>query len=285
MTIEPGVYTMDPATYHGHTHVLSHTGAIKLLPPSCPARFAHWRDHPEEDEPSKDFDIGRAVHDLVLRGVDQVVVIHRDDYRTKDASSLRDAAWAAGKTPLLVKQWQRVQDMAEALWSNPLASALLRGGRPEQALFWRDEDHGIYRRALLDFLPDRPAADMHGVDYKSAKSAHPTDVEKAIWSYRYMCQGAWYLDGIRALGLADAEHTPFFFIVQEKVPPYVVTVAQLEPDALRAGRQLNRQAIDLYRRCLAANRWPGYCDDVVMVGLPSYAEYQLDEILEESVPT
>ena len=276
----PGVYTIPAATYHADPvpgRSLSHTGAIKLLPPSCPAKFDHWRHTPEE--PNREFDIGRSVHDLVLRGEDAVVIIDAEDWRTKEARRKRDEAYGAGLTPLLIGKWQDVQAMAEALWRHPVASALLRGGRSEQSIFWRDELSGVWLRALLDFLPVRARGDMYGVDYKSCRCAHPDAIARAMWDYRYNQQAAWYLNALSSADLID-DGAPFYFVFQEKSPPYVVTIAQLDDDALRWGRKLNRQAIDIYRRCVAANRWHGYSDEPVSVSLPTYAEYQLTDAAE-----
>lgn len=260
---------------------LSFTGAVKLLPPSCPAKYRYWRDNPETHNGI--FDIGHAVHELVFGGEKRVIVVQRDTWQTKDARTLRDAAYAAGKLPILVEQWQRVQDMAEALWRHPIASALLRGGAFEQSIFWKDTHAGIQRKARLDFLPQRAPADMYGVDYKSCANAHPDSCSKALWTYRYCQQAAWYLDAMDAMDLTSAYHTPFHFIFQEKTPPYVVTVVQPDTDAVRWGRELNRTAMDIYRECVATQRWGGYDDEVVPISLPTYAEYQLADMDMEAV--
>lgn len=281
----PGIYDIPAELYHSDPvpgGSLSHSGAIQLLPPSCPAKYHYNRTHPEK--PNGNFDIGRAAHDLVLRGVDAVVVCDYNDWKTKAAQTARKAAYEAGRTPLLMAQWQAVQDMASALYEHHFASALLRGGKPEQAIFWHgpQSNGGVWQRALLDFLPDRTHDSMHGVEYKSCRSAHPDAISKALWEHRYVQQAPWYLDAMESQGLVKAAATPFFFIMQEKEPPYIITIAQLETDAMQWGRELNAKAIDEYRRCVATNRWPGYEDDVVTVGLPTYAEYQLaDRDLEE----
>jgi PDDEXK-like domain of unknown function (DUF3799) len=277
---KPGIYDIPAEEYHVDPVAggsLSHGGAIQLLPPSCPAKYHYNRTHPEK--PNGNFDIGRAAHDLVLRGVDAVEVIVADDWRTKVAQAARSRAYAMRKTPLLMAQWQAVQDMAGALHEHHVASALLRGGQPEQAIFWRgtQSSGGVWQRALLDFLPWRAHDAMYGVEYKSCRSAHPDSIAKAMWDHRYVQQAPWYLDALESQGLAEAATTPFFFIMQEKEPPYIITIAQLETAAMRWGRELNATAIDKYRHCVATNRWPGYEDDVVTVGLPTYAEYQLAE--------
>jgi len=282
MITKPGVYTMPAAAYHEdpvENGSLSHTGAVMLLPPSCPAKYFHRQCNPEP--PSEVFDVGKAAHELVLRGVNAVTVIDHDSWRTKAAQAAKTLAYAQGKIPLLTAQWQRVEDMAAALYEHKAAAALLRGGKPEQALVWRDS--GIWRRALLDFLPDRDTDSMYGVEYKTCLSAHPDAISRALWERRYCQQGPYYQDGMHSLGLTGERDVPFYFIMQEKEPPYIVTIAQMKPDAIKWGRVLNAKAIEVYKRCVATGRWGGYTDDVVGVSLPTYAEYQLDAMMESEV--
>ncbi|MBO0827768.1 MAG: hypothetical protein J2P24_08300 [Streptosporangiales bacterium] len=50
MITEPGVYNLPAAVYHADPvpgGSLSQSGAKKLLPPSCPALYRYWADHPE----------------------------------------------------------------------------------------------------------------------------------------------------------------------------------------------------------------------------------------------
>jgi len=68
-----------------------------------------------------------------------------------------------------------------------------------------------------------------------------------------------------------AETASFVFIVQEKAAPYLVSVIELDAVALRAGAEANRRALDIYARCTAADRWPGYCEGVALIDLPPWA--------------
>jgi hypothetical protein len=48
---EPGVYDIAEDHYHADPvpgGSLSNSGAKKLLPPSCPAKFAYEREHPPQ---------------------------------------------------------------------------------------------------------------------------------------------------------------------------------------------------------------------------------------------
>lgn len=281
---EPGVYDGIPdEVYHADPvpgGSLSSTGARKLLPPSCPAKFRYEQNHPQPRKP--EFDLGKAAHKLVLGTGPELVAIKADNYRTKAAQQQRDDAYADGAVPLLPHEYEQVEDMAAALRAHPIASALLNPahGKPEQSLFWPDHRTGIMRRARLDWLPNQPSANGRLIvpDYKTAASSEPTKFAKAISEHGYHQQADWYVDGVLTLGLA--ERVAFVFIAQEKTPPYVVTVVQPDDAALFWGDVLNSAAIDIYRRCTERDYWPGYSDEVVLAPLPRYTELEYERARE-----
>jgi hypothetical protein len=58
------------------------------------------------------------------------------------------------------------------------------------------------------------------------------------------------------------------------------------------GGYFNDRALDIYRACSTAGRWPGYVDrltgypdGVAMPPFPKYAEYAADEITERDIRT
>jgi hypothetical protein len=278
-TFRAGVYDgMPEARYHGDPvpgGSLSSTGARKLLPPSCPAKFRWETDNPP---PPKDYlELGSAAHKLVLGVGAEIIVIKARNWQTKAAQNERDAARSEGFLPLLTHEHEQVEAMAAALRRHPVASALFNPGRGkgEQGLFWQDPDTGIWRRARLDWLPDADARKRLVVgDYKTCAAGDLTSIPKSIANYGYHQQGDWYLDGVRTLGLgADPA---FIFIFQEKTPPYLITPVQLDVNALQAGRELNRQAIDLYRACSERDDWPGYTGGIETVSLPAWAFRKLE---------
>lgn len=272
---EPGVYQMSNAEYHAQP-ALSSSGARRLLPPSCPAIFK-WEQ--ENGRPEKrTFDFGHAAHLMVLGDGPELVVIDAANYRTTAAKEQRDAAYAAGKVPLLPDEFETVQLMAAALLKHPIASVLLdpKSGKPEQSLFAKDPQTDVQLRARLDWLPNPSEGRMLVVDYKTAVSAEPAAFMRTVPKFGYYQQAAWYLDIVTALGLA--EDPAFLFIAQEKTPPYLITIFEMDMPSLRIGRIRNRQAIDLFAQCSATDEWPGYSDEVELIGLPAWLSDQYEEI-------
>lgn len=262
------VETMPEQEYHAHP-ALSSSGARKLLPPSCPAIFRHEQIH---GQPDRDvFDFGRAAHSLVLGAGADIAALPFDDWRKKAAKEAADEARANGQTPLLEKDAATVTAMADALRSHKIANALLdpSKGKPEQSIFWHDEQHDIDRRARLDWLPNPSSSRLIVTDYKTTPSASPAAIGKHVANYGYHAQAAWYLDAVRAAGLSD--DAAFLFVFQEKQAPYLVTVVELDAEALAVGALINDTAMSVFAECTATGVWPGYTDDIELVSLPAWA--------------
>lgn len=272
---EPGVYDIPDHVYHGDpvpAGSLSVSGAKKLLPPSSPAVYKHER---ENGQPHKRvFDIGHGAHFQVLGVGPELVILDYPDWRTGKAQVERDAAYAAGKVPLLEHEFVQVRDMATALRRHPRAADVLSGdGLPEQSLFWRDPDTGVWCRARPDWMtPDRI------VDYKTCNEVTLEAISKTIYNFGYHQQADWYSGGASLLDVV-APDAPFYFVFQSKTPPYLVVVVELDEFALDAGRARNERARQIYAECMASGRWPGPADDQIeLVSLPPFAR-RLEESL------
>ena len=63
----------------------------------------------------------------------------------------------------------------------------------------------------------------------------------------------------------------------EKEPPHVVSLYELPGEDIERGRWLNRKAIRRFAECLSADKWPGYADEPMQIGLPYWARKQVDD--------
>ncbi|MDH6709796.1 hypothetical protein P3T27_006545 [Kitasatospora sp. MAA19] len=271
----PGIYEMTNEQYHADPvpgGSLSSTGARRLLTPSCPALFQHERAHGQKRR--RVFDFGTAAHLQVLGSGPELVEIKASNYRTAAAQAARDEAYDRGAVPLLPAEWEQVQAMAEAIRQHPVASRLFApgSGLPEQSLFWVDQATGVWRRARPDWLPYPTGGRLIVPDYKTTVSADPRSIERSVYDYGYYQQDPWYVDGIRSV--CGVEDVVMVFVFQEKTAPYLISVVQLDPVAIRAGRRRNREALSIYQACTASGQWPGYSDRVEIVSLPAWAEKQ-----------
>jgi hypothetical protein len=274
---EPGVYPDMPIdVYHADPvpgGSLSSSGARKLLDPGCPALFKWERDNPTP--PKREFDLGHAAHKLVLGEGEEIVVTEWDDWRTKAAREERDAIRATGAIPLLSHEGEQVQAMAEAIRQHPTAGALFAPGNgvAEQSLFWQDPRHGVWRRARPDWMPHRQdGGRLIIADYKTARAVDPSALQRAVYEHGYHAQAAWYIDAVKALGLAGDQEPAFIFVFQAKTPPYLVHLVELDFPALQLGAARNERALTIYAECQRTGIWPGFNDRITYLPLPAWAE-------------
>lgn len=267
----PGVYDIPAAVYHQDPvegGSLSHSGARRLLEVP-PARWRYEQRQPPQR--SEAFDLGHAVHTLVLGSGPQLRLIEHDNYLTKAAKAERDQAYADGAVPMLPHEAAKARAMADAVMRHP-AAALFDDGAPERVLVWRDERTGIWRRAMLDWLRPGEAGRRTLVgDLKTCHDASDDALAKSIADYGYHSQHPYYLDGIRALDLGGPD-TGFVFVFVEKAPPHLVRVVELPDIAVLIGAGRNRRAIDIYAECTRTGEWPGYPAEIANISLPAWAE-------------
>lgn len=267
----PGVYAdLSLDEYHADRTTLSSSGARKLLAPSCPAKFRYAMDHP--DGPKPHFEFGTAAHTLILGEGPEIAVSEYSSWRSKAAEEELAAARTRGATPILASQYEDLQAMARVVREHPIAGALFApgSGKAEQSLYWLHRSTGVTLRCRPDWLrPDRI------VDYKTCAAADLDSIQRDIWRYGYYVQDPWYRMGVKALGLCDGE-PKFTFVLQEKTPPYLITIVELDPEALRIGRQHAERAIYAYAECTASGEWPDYMADdapyIPQISLPGWVE-------------
>lgn len=260
---------------------MSSSGAKKLLAPSCPALFRHWIDG--GNKPTKSMDRGTAAHKELL-GVGAVVVpIDADDWRTNVAKDAAAKAHAAGRIPMLLKDYVPLRDMVRVVRADPDAGPLFTPGvgLVERSLFWVDPEFGVWRRARLDLMIPGSATDpLIVVDFKTCTAVDEASMAASMANYGYAKQGAWYLDAAQAVGLVGRSGAIFLLVFQMTDPPYLVRVAQPTPEALQWGRVQNRKAVAVYRDCVRSGVWPGYPPGVVSLSNPRWADYQLEAAWE-----
>lgn len=271
------VKRLPAAEYHAHP-AMSAGDAITLLQ-TCEAVYRHRKTHPVESTPALDF--GNAAHCWVLENGTFEARYHvlpegfnaGQTKKQAEAIAERDAAVAAGKMLVKADDLETIKAMAESVRRHPLARHAFVAGEPEVSLFWHDEEIGIDCRARLDWLPHNPSAGIFP-DLKSTKDAKPDELMKDMWNHHYFLRAAWYEDGLRALGFDGARYLPIFV---DKSPPHEVVPVWPSEAALSWGRILMKRARAVVAHCTRAGHWPGYTDDAITLGIPYWAEIQLQE--------
>lgn len=277
------IHGLGEAEYHAHA-ALSSTEARLLL--DSPAKYRYAKDHPPLVKPSKKFDVGSAVHSLVLGTGYEAVEIPADllssngAIGTAAAKAFVEQARAEGKIPLKADELAVIALQAESVIANPSAAALFnQPGEREVSVFATDPVTGAACRARFDFLPTQGERRLVAVDLKTTVDASPTAFEKSIANYGYDTQRAFYLDVLEfAVGPMPVGLEPeFVFVAVEKEPPYLTAVYQLTPQWAAMGRTKAAEARRVFAECTANGLWPGYPQDINFVAPPQWALYQFEE--------
>lgn len=292
----PGCYAMSLDHYHGNCCAgpsISSTGLRTIADPTQgPA--AYWttsplNPHRIERETKSYLALGHAAHTLILgeQGfAEQYSVRPAEfrDWRTKAAQEWRDAEIAAGRTVLTPDDIETIRGMAGLLpwqqpssgWSVPESGLSnsryvklgLLEGEIERSLIYRDAETGVWVKSRPDVLP---TASRIVADLKTTTSQAP---DRAIWEYGYHAQGAVVRSAMKAV--LDAEMEEFFLVFVQAVPPYRVTIREIARVDLDAGAIQNRQALDVFARCLEAREWPAGDGEPRKAKMPAWYEARLN---------
>ena len=229
------------------------------------------------------FDLGSAVHALFVGHGAELDVITADNWRTNAAKDQRVASYQAGHTPILEKDFARVEAMAAAATEQfgqhaeigPLLSSMQR----EATILWHEL--GVRNRCRPDlFVADRAE---HGgitltpaiVHYKTtATRLNPAALPRFAAGQGWDLTAAHYAAGVKAL----TGHEPRqFFAVQENTPPYLGIVLELDPIFVACGTMNRELALGIWAKCLRENAWPGYHSRTLRLECPPWHESMMTD--------
>lgn len=262
------------AEYHAHPALSYSVGKLLLRSPQ------HYLHRLANREELTEFDVGHAIHSMVLGVGADIVEIPHDTYRTKEAREMRDAAYAEGKVPVKTADLLPAREAAEAVLAHPTARGWLeREGAVELPLFATDPETGIDIRGKLDKLVDFTDGLKVPVDLKTVTDARPAKVFASIRDYDYDLQAAIYRALVHlALGVKSG---PYVLIAVEKAAPYGVACYQLAHEDFFAAGELKLRTVLARAKALRDNPddWPGYPLGTHVLTPPSYYLADLEERL------
>lgn len=275
----PGVYYDVPFDQYRQIDAVNH-GLLLTLETYSPLHAKWLRENPPTDTPA--LRIGRAAHALVLEPetfAERWVVAPDVDRRTKEGREEWEqfVRQSQGREILSPAEYEAIRAMATAIESQRLHK-LVRAGRAEVVLIWDDPDTALRCKARLDYLHHERG--LFVIDFKTTESAAEDAFAWSIQKYGYFSQAAFYCMGCEEIFGQTPGYT---WLAAEKAPPYAVAGYQIQSATLNAGTEFCRRALRHYRRCLDADDWPGYPDEVRPLDMPrwridremSISQYQL----------
>lgn len=279
LTLPPGLHTgIPPAEYHRRVlGVFSKHGGDDLL--VAPAKYRARMTGALDDEDKDAYRIGNAFESLLLEPAafarEYAVEPDFGPCNRKGPRDARDAWRGEHKRALWLAadEGLAVEGMVAAVHRHPYAGPLVRlaltgAGIVQPTLLWDDPDTGLRCKARLDVLfPNMAGLDLV-LDVKTTKSAQRWSFRADCARYGYHRQHAHYVDGLRQIGRRPG---PFYFLVVEKTPPYLVALYKLDDAAVDLGAEQVGRAMRTLADCIARDQWPGLADDVQTIDLPRWA--------------
>lgn len=211
-------------------------------------------DDDDEKKVTRAMDIGSAAHALAFGVGSKIALIHGENWKKKEAQEARKAAYAAGEIPLLPKEYRKAKAMAAI--SKPVIDGLLDGSMVAEAmLVWQDEQ-GFWYRGLID----RMRADARViVDYKTtARVAAPEEAMKLVYSSGAYFQEGFYRRGLDVLDPDGMGRRRFWFLYQEQKAPHLPCLVETSEAGRTLADEQVEAAINLWKRALVTEAWPGY---------------------------
>lgn len=250
----PGFYTdLSNEQYHSGPGI-SKSGLDLIA--HCPSTLPWSKAAPVDDEKTKALDFGTALHCLLLEPDEfdkQFVVAPEINRRTNDGK----AEWEAfliehdDQIVMTADEWHKLQIMLDSVKAHPTAQWIFdQKGVNEASIYWNDEQTG----ELCRVRPDRILTDHHIiVDVKKVDGLDR--FEKHVEEFRYHVQHAMYCEGYRQHFGVDPDFV--FLAVSSSVSAgrYDVDVVDLDPDWVRRGHELFREALETYHQCRVNDDW------------------------------
>ncbi len=276
-------------------------GLILRLLDECPKAAWHesWLNPRRAADESDAADIGTIAHSILLEGNSgNVAVIDPadhpaertgaipDGWTNKSIRQARDNARADGRIPILVGDMDRVQAMVEAARdyidslreTEPAVWACMaaRGGDSELTITWKHSGAGFSTDCRA--RPDRISTDRSIVVHvkTTERSAEPDRWGRThlIGLGEYV-RAAFYREAIvRECGGVQSEHV---FLVIEQHPPYLCSLVGVDPHGYALGRDKVMTGLELWARCAAVQKWPGYPNRACYPTIPPWIDAHWEE--------
>jgi len=250
------------------------SGIAKLLLERPP--YWAWAAHPKlnpdyaPQPPKAAFDMGHAAHAMLLESGKGIVACNYDNWLTKDAKAAREDARAAGKTPVLVADYERTQEMARIAATMLLSIGIDVKATDNECTMIADVD-GALCRARADIF-----ADSLIIDYKT--TARPLDqFDRQASKFGYDLQTAMYT----RIALELGKKRDWLFLVQETTAPYPCQLFKPSGEFIEVGRRKFQEAHAAWKHHLETGMWPGYAREVQILDCMPWDLAEIDAENEE----
>lgn len=252
---------MSNEEYHAHENISS--SDVKDV---ATKTMKHWKGKIRKE--SHAFDLGTAVHAMLLEPEKDLVLRGPETRRGKEWAQFKEDAQNLNKLPLTSVDFDHASDMAEACLSNSMAANLLTNKEliAEASFFVQCPETKIGLKTRPDgFLASAGIV----IDVKTCQDASPNGFEKAIRAFRYDLQQSFYR---YCLDLENIKTTNFIFIAIEKEKPHAVACYELSDKYEKFARQEMMHTLMKIKRAQENNDYGTGWSDLETISLPPWLD-------------
>lgn len=280
--LEADEYHADPCPQPS----LSSTRARRMTIDGC-ARIGRPGNGAAADIYTGAKDAGTAIHQLILQNSDEIEVIERKTYHSKEAKAERDAARANGRVPIKRHEYDPLEVAARGIESTlrddyglALAHDPDNGAYSELVILHQVETEcgPIWARTRIDHVKFYQK-EIVAFDLKVRSKrgdASERRMSENVARDGYDVQAAAYDQAIQAAWPAFAGRTEWVWVYAESCPPFLVSAARWGGIHKQRGRRLWKEACEMWGRGIYYNEWPGY-RVAEYLPVPGWLEYQEGE--------
>lgn len=221
--------------------------------------------------------IGSALHAAILEPAE----FDREYLLLKDVTDRRSSEYKQAikihhpDNVLTGTEADYVSGMQESARQNQEARELLeQPGRAELSVFTTDPETGVKVKCRFDWITDTGIV----LDLKKTQDARADAFSRAIMNYRYHVQHAFYSDVWQ--WETGEELQAFKFLALEERMPHFSKLWQLDDVSVMIGRQLYREALNEYARCLDSGDWNMPDGGTELISLPNWA---MNDFIDEEM--
>jgi len=247
--------------YHADKERISASG-LKII---AGQSLCHFKNRQEgETEESDALIFGGAYHCFILERNDfyrKYAILDESERTEKDKNmasnknkewkaNFLEAAASAGQTVITRDGYETIKEMQNALYRNRDVAELLTGGETEVSFHF--DVGNLQGKCRFDYVKGNVA-----IDLKTTKDASPREFGMDAYRRKYHIQAAFYSDVLTA---ERGEKTAFYYIAQEKKPPYISQLYVVSDSVIERGRTEYLNALEKLQAAIALNYWPAYED-------------------------
>jgi hypothetical protein len=266
MTIDIGPGIFHAVDFEDYARITAHNGSSIVKMSRSPLYYRWCKDHPEPPTPA--LILGHITHTMILepdRIGDFAVWGEKPNEKVrlgKVWDAFRDER--EGKTIITRKERDEMVQIAVAIRRNSAIASLLKDGRSEVSMVWKDTELDHLCKGRVDYL----RADPLILDLKTARDARPFQFGNQAYKLGYHIKLAMYQDGYFAL---TGELAPVKIIAVENKPPYDAAIYNVPSDVLQQGHEDYVRLMHRIHECEESGNWPGAVEEEINLSLPSYA--------------